>query len=174
MKKSYVIWFTGLSGAGKTTLANLLHQDFENFDIKNQYLDGDDLRKFFNDDMGYNEKDRINNLKRIAFASKLLADNGITVIVAAVASLGREFLRKNLDNYIQIFVNASIDTVVRRDTKGMYKRYYGGKTNQVVGLDIPYYEPKNPDIVVQTDQEKVDESHVKIFNYLKLKGLFEK
>ena len=59
MKKSYVIWFTGLSGAGKTTLANLLHQDFENFDIKNQYLDGDDLRKFFNDDMGYNEKDRI-------------------------------------------------------------------------------------------------------------------
>ena len=73
-------------------------------------------------DMGYDEKDRINNLKRIAFASKLLADNGITVIVAAVASLGREFLRKNLDNYIQIFVNASIDTVVRRDTKGMYKK----------------------------------------------------
>ena len=108
MVKGYIIWLTGLSGAGKTTLANLICKDFERNNIKNQLLDGDIIRAFFKDDIGYNEQDRKDNLKRIAFASKILADNGITVIVAAVSSIGREFLRKNLDNYIQIFVKATI------------------------------------------------------------------
>tara|TARA_Y100000590_G_C15746831_1_gene1022421 strand:+ start:1171 stop:1689 length:519 start_codon:yes stop_codon:yes gene_type:complete len=172
LKEGHVIWYTGVSGAGKTTLANLLHNDFKKYNINHQVLDGDILRKFFEDDMGYGEKDRISNLKRIAFASKLLSDNGITVIVAAVASLGREFLRENLKNYIQIYVSAPMETVIRRDPKGMYKRFQNGETNQVVGLDIPYIEPKDPDVIVHTEKEDVYESHHKILNYLKSKDLF--
>ena len=174
MEKGYVIWFTGLSGAGKTTLANLLQNNFAKSNIISQLLDGDIIRSFFKDEMGYDEKDRIDNLKRIAFASKLLADNGITVIVAAISSIGREFLRRNLDNYIQIFVKATIKKVIERDTKGMYKRFAEGKTQNLVGMDIPYYEPKSPYIIVHTDKETVSESHKIIINHLKILNLLEK
>ena len=173
MKKGYVIWFTGLSGSGKTTLATLLHQYCEKYNIKNQLLDGDDIRKFFNDRMGYNKNDRIDNLKRITFASKLLADNGIIVIVAAVASVGRVFLREKLDNYVQIFVNAPIEKVIERDTKGMYEKYKNGKASNIVGMDIPYYQPKKPDIIVHTDRENINESHLIIINHLRSLDIFD-
>ena len=161
-KNGYVIWFTGLSGAGKTTLAKLLCEELIKLNINNQLLDGDTIRMFFNDDMGYDIKARTDNLKRIAFAAKLLSDNGVTVIVAAVSSVGREFLRNNLDNYIQIFVKASVKMVISRDTKGMYKRFTDGEIKHVVGLDIPYNTPNNPDIIVNTDYETIQESHEKI------------
>ena len=167
MAKGFVIWLTGLSGAGKTTLAKLVCKDLERYNVKNQLLDGDDIRAFFKDEMGYSEKDRKDNLKRIAFASKLLSNNGITVVVAAVSSVGREFLRKNLENYIQIFVNAPINKVIERDTKGMYKKFTEGKTKNLVGMDIPYHEPNSPNIVVNTDKETIQESHKIIIKHLK-------
>ena len=173
MVKGYIIWLTGLSGAGKTTLANLICKEFERNNIKNQLLDGDIIRAFFKDDIGYNEQDRKDNLKRIAFASKILADNGITVIVAAVSSIGREFLRRNLENYIQIFVKATIKKVIERDTKGMYKRFAEGNTHNLVGMDIPYYEPKSPDIIVHTDKDTVSESHNIIIKHLKKLNVLE-
>ena len=95
-----------------------------------------------------------------------MADNGITVIVAAVSSIERDFLRKKLDNYIQIFVKATIDKVIERDTKGMYKRFAEGKTLNLVGMDIPYYDPKSPDIIVHTDKLTVSESHKIIIKHL--------
>jgi len=168
MSKGHVIWLTGLSGAGKTTLANLICKDFEIKNINNQLLDGDKIRNFFKDDMGFSEKDREDNLKRIAFASKLLADNGISVVVAAVSSIGRDFLRNNLENYIQIYVKATIEKVIERDTKGMYKKFADGKLKNIVGMDLPYHEPHSPDIIVHTDKETIKESHIKI-----IKGLTE-
>ena len=136
MNKGFVIWFTGISGAGKTTLATLLKERLEMEGIENELLDGDEVRQFFENDLGYTEKDRYHNITRIAYTAELLSRHGIISIVANIAPYYkvREFIRRHVEDYIQIYVKVLAETAIKRDVKGLYKKYRDGKMDNLVGM----------------------------------------
>lgn len=150
-----VIWLTGLSGSGKTTLGTLLKKRLEELKLDVEFLDGDIVRDFFEHDLGYRRKERTANVKRIAFAAKLLADHGVTVIVANIAPYYevRDFIRRKLDSYFQVYVKASLSEVRKRDAKGHYSDFQSGELTDLIGEDDGYDEPRSPDLVVDTEQQ---------------------
>lgn len=168
-----IFWFTGLSGAGKTTLAKGLERVFLNKEIPLKVLDGDEVRAFFENDLGYSEKERTLNVKRIAFAAKLASEVGSHVIVANIAPYAevREFIRRKVPGYVEIYVKASVDEVAKRDVKGHYKAHKEGRMDQLVGVDDRYDIPTSPDLVIDTEQESVEESLVKICDFISQKEL---
>jgi adenylylsulfate kinase len=171
VQKGMVLWLTGISGAGKSTIALRLKEKLKIQLQALEILDGDIVRDFFENDLGYTEKERILKVKRIGFAAKLLADHGVFVIVANIAPYAevREFLRKNLNNYIQVYVKVSPEGAVSRDVKGLYKDYNNSKMENLIGVDDRYDIPKTPDLVVDTEQESVESSVSKILDYLEQK-----
>lgn len=174
MKKSQsVIWFTGISGSGKTTLAQMLAEKIAESGIAYDLLDGDEVRDFFEGDLGYERHERIINAHRIAFTAKKLADNGILAIVANIASYFeiRDFIRRKIPKYFQIYCKASFDVVAERDVKGHYGRFKAGELTNLIGADDVYDIPRNPDIVVNTDTETPDESLKKIVSALQQSGI---
>lgn len=168
-----VIWLTGISGSGKTTLGRKLKQALENRYPKVEFIDGDLVRDFFKNDLGYSREERFMYVKRIVFAVMLLARNGIPVIVANIAGSyeSRDFIREHLDDYIQIYLKTSVEKVMERDVKGHYARYKNGEETCLVGLDEPYDEPRHPNLIVNTEFEAVGESFQKILAYLKTQGI---
>lgn len=170
-----VIWLTGISGSGKTTLGLRLKKELEKKYKHVEFIDGDVVREFFDNDLGYTREERIQNVKRIAFAAMLVAKNGIHVIVANIAPYYevRDFIRRHIHigNYIQIYIKVSIEKTMERDVKGHYAKYKNGKTKNIVGLDDSYDVPRNPDLIVDTERETIEESLRKILDYLKIRGM---
>ena len=163
-----VIWLTGISGSGKTTLAKSLKAKLAKKSVAAEVLDGDDVRAFFESDLGYSRRERIMNVKRIAFAAMLLARNGTNVIVANIAPYYevRDFIRRKISNYIQIYLKTSVSKVMERDPKGHYRQAKEGKLKDLIGVDDAYDVPRRPDLIVETDKETVAESVLKIMNFL--------
>lgn len=164
-----IIWLTGISGAGKSTIAEKLANDFHAKNEKVTILDGDVVRDFFENDLGYSRSDRIFNVKRIAFAAKLLADVGQNVIVANIAPYCevRDFVRRKLgDYYIQVFLNCSLKEAIERDVKGLYKLAKEGKINNLIGVDDVYEPPRNPHLKVDSEGLSLDETYLIIKTYL--------
>jgi len=168
-----VIWLTGISGSGKTTLGGGLKRELEKRYNRIELLDGDTVRSFFKDDLGYTREERIRNVKRIAFAAMLIASNGTHVIVANIAPYYevRDFIRSHIKEYIQIYLSISIEKAMERGTKDHYTRYKSGEAKNIVGLDDVYDVPRNPDLVVNTEHQTVDESLLKILDYLRKRGI---
>lgn len=164
MKEGHVIWLTGISGAGKSTLAHRLLLEFQKREIPVEILDGDEIRAFFESDLGYTRKERMLNVRRIAFAAHLLSKHGVNVIVANIAPYYevRDFIRRKIPNYFQVYVEASDEVVKKRDVKGFYKKVANGLMSNMVGQDDVYDIPRRPDIVVRTDRQSIEESFVKI------------
>ncbi len=164
----FTLWLTGLSGSGKTTIAQNLLRELEDRGYQCELIDGDAVRKFFGNDTDYTRSGRNENVKRIIFAAKLLSRNGVITIVANIAPYEeiRELARKEIDNYIQVYVKASIETCIRRDPKGIYAKALVGEESHVVGLDDQYEEPKNPEVTVDTEDQSVSCSVKAIMNYL--------
>ena len=162
-----VIWLTGISGAGKTTLSRKLKKHLSDR-CPTELLDGDEVRDFFGGDLGYSRSERIFNVKRIAFASKLLADNGITTIVANIAPYYevRDFIRAKISNYVQIYVQVSFNEAARRDVKGYYKKFQSQEMSQLIGADDGYDVPRAPNIIIETEKETEEESLVRILRHL--------
>ena len=172
--KPFVVWFTGISGSGKTTLANLLHKSLKERNVKTEILDGDIVRDFFENDLGYSREERIMNIKRITFAAMLLEKNGVNVIVANMAPFyeARDFIRRKFNgHYFQIYLKASIDKAMSRDTKGMYKKAQDSGDTNVIGVDDAYEVPRNPDLVIDTDNETIAESLAKTVRLLEENGV---
>jgi adenylylsulfate kinase len=168
--KSVVIWFTGLSGSGKSTLAHALEEKLFNMGFRTFVLDGDNVRHGLNSNLGFSETDRSENIRRISEVSKLMLEAGLIVMTAFISPFkedrneARALIAK--DNFIEIYCKASMETCEKRDVKGFYKKARSGEIKNYTGIDSPYEEPVNPELIIDTDQETLDYSVSKIMNYL--------
>jgi adenylylsulfate kinase len=170
-QKGAVLWITGLSGCGKSTIANELAFKLHKMGKLAYVLDGDNIRHGLNSNLGFSGEDRNENIRRISEVAKLFADSGIIVITAFISPYRnyRNFCRKlvGADRFIEIYAKASIETCEKRDTKGLYKKARAGLIKDFTGVNAPYEEPKNPEIILNTDKETVDESVEKVMQVLK-------
>jgi adenylylsulfate kinase len=168
---SLVVWLTGLSGSGKSTIADHLEQYLFKKGIHTANLDGDVLRTGLNKDLGFSEEDRSENIRRIAEISKILSDNGLVVITAFVSpfSKDRNLVKKTVgeENFIEIFVQTSIEECERRDVKGLYSKARKGELKNFTGIDSPYENPINPDLIIDTEKTSIEDA-VKVLSTLVL------
>jgi adenylylsulfate kinase len=171
--KPFLLWFTGLSGSGKSTVANEVERILFEQGINTYTLDGDNIRLGLNKDLSFTEQDRVENLRRIAEVSKLMIDAGLVTLAAFVSPFIKE--RENIrnivgeSNFIEVFVDCPIEICENRDVKGLYKKARNGEIKNFTGIDSPYEKPTNPDIIINTGTESLDESANKILNFLKNK-----
>ena len=173
MERGFTIWFTGLSGSGKTTLAHVLEAELRKKGLTRiEILDGDVVRTHLSKGLGFIREDRDTNIKRIGFVCKLLSRNGVVAIAAAISPYreARNYNRKEIGNFVEIYCKCSIDVCVKRDVKGLYRKALAGEIKQYTGIDDPYEEPLHPEIVLETDRESPEESVQKILQKLETLG----
>lgn len=170
--KAFTLWFTGLSGAGKSTISYRVYMELKRRSLKAELLDGDIIRINFSQGLGFSKRDRDINIRRIGFVSYLLNKNDIISIVAAISPYRevREQNRLLLGNYIEVFCDCPLETLERRDTKGLYRKAKAGKIANFTGISDPYETPENPEIVLKTGEETEEESFRKVLSHLESHG----
>ncbi|TMC17272.1 MAG: adenylyl-sulfate kinase [Chloroflexi bacterium] len=175
MNTGFTIWFTGLSGSGKSTLSEVIEQRMKALGRNVEVLDGDIVRTHLSKGLGFSREDRDTNIKRIGFVCNLLTRNGVICISAAIAPYrdARDWARKEIGNFVEVYVRCPIDVCRQRDVKGLYKLVDEGKIKNFTGVDDPYEEPLHPELIVETDKETVEESVARIFAKLTQLGYLE-
>ncbi|OGF27181.1 adenylyl-sulfate kinase [Candidatus Falkowbacteria bacterium RIFOXYB2_FULL_34_18] len=168
-QKNFVLWFTGLSGAGKTTIADLVFQKLKQKIFSIERLDGDMVREHLTRDLGFSRGDRDENIRRVGFVSRLLSRNGVVVIASFITPYNhhREMLRETVDNFIEVFVDAPLEVCESRDPKGIYKKARAGEIEFFTGIDDSYDVPESPHIHIKTDEVGIEESVAIVLEYLK-------
>ena len=171
----FTIWFTGLSGAGKSTLSRVIEQHLKACGRNVEVLDGDIVRTHLSKGLGFSPEDRDTNIKRIAFVCNLLTRNGVVSIAAAISPYreAREWARREIGDFVEIYVKCPLEVCRLRDVKGLYKLADEGKIKNLTGLDDPYEEPEHPDLVIETDRETVEQSAARILAKLEELGYLE-
>lgn len=166
-EKAFVVWFTGLSGAGKTTLAEKLVAYLKDSGRKCEMLDGDTVRNIF-PQTGFSKQDRCDHVKRMGFLASMLERNGVIVVASFISPYreSRDFVRKMCSNFIEVYVSTSLETCEERDVKGLYKKARKGEIKSFTGIDDPYEPPLAPELVINTAGESVEESFKKLLEYL--------
>ncbi len=177
-QRSKVIWLTGLSGSGKTTLARNIEMDLNKRGFLTQILDGDNVRTGINNNLGFSEEDRIENIRRIAEVTKLFIDCGI-ICINSFISPTKEIrqLAKNIigeDNFIEIYVNTPLEVCEARDIKGLYKKAREGKIKNFTGIDAPFEPPENPDVEIKTEEMSLEDSVKKCMDVILPKVTYPK
>ena len=169
----FTLWFTGLSGAGKTTLGKKIEKILLRRGMNVELLDGDVVRTNLSKGLGFSKEDRDTNIRRIGFVSSLLARNNTVCIAAAISPYQsiRDEVRGMHQTFVEVYTECSIEKLEERDTKGLYKKARAGEIKGFTGIDDPYEAPENPEVLVHTENEGIDESVDKIIRYLELKGL---
>src|SRR5215216_3043136 len=168
-EKGFCLWFTGLSGSGKTTITNVLMKELRRRGSKLEVLDGDVVRQNLSKGLGFSKEDRDTNIRRVAFVADLLSRNGVPVITAAISPYReiRDEARANMDGrFIEAYVKASVEVCEQRDTKGLYKKAFAGEIKEITGVSDPYEPPENPELVLDTEHETPEQSVAKIVAYL--------
>ncbi len=167
--KGFTLWFTGLPCSGKTILADAVAKELRSQGMKVERLDGDIVRKSLTRDLGFSEEDRNMNIERVTFVAKLLTRNGVAVLASFVSPYNkiRDYSRKEIGNYILVYVKCSLEECENRDVKGMYAKARTGEIKDFTGIDHPFEEPDKIDIIVETDKQTVEESKKIILNALK-------
>jgi adenylylsulfate kinase len=163
-QRGVTVWFTGLSGAGKSTIAQALADKLKSEGYSLEILDGDIVRTNLTKGLGFSREDRDENIRRIGFVSHLLTRNGVIVLVSAISPYRevREEVRDRIGDFLEVYVSAPLDVCEERDVKGLYKRARAGEIKGFTGIDDPYEAPLNPDIDCQTHQETLEESVAKV------------
>jgi adenylyl-sulfate kinase len=172
-QKGFVLWLTGLSGSGKTTIAEILEGELRSRGLKVERLDGDIVREGLTRDLGFSKEDREKNIERVTFVAKLLSRNGIGCICSFISPYQsiRDKVRSQTTNFVEIFVDASLDTVIERDVKGLYKKAIAGEIENFTGISDPYEAPADPDIRVRTDNQSPRDCAIKILEHLEDRSL---
>src|SRR5919107_2017229 len=161
----FTIWFTGLSGAGKTTISNIVAPALRDRGYKVEVLDGDVVRTNLSKGLGFSKEDRDTNIRLIAFVADLLSRNGVGVITAAISpyrEIRREARAMMGDRFIEVFVKASVEACAERDVKGLYEKAFKGEIKEFTGVSDPYEAPENPALVVDTENESPEDSAQKV------------
>ena len=173
--RSIVLWFTGLSGSGKSTIAHALEEKLFQKGCRTFVLDGDNVRYGLNSNLDFSEKGRTENIRRISEVSKLMMESGLIVMTAFISPFNkdRDEARKLIsnDDFIEIYCKASLETCEARDVKGLYKRARAGEIKNYTGIDSPYEKPEKPELVIDTDQQSLEESISNILDFLKSNGV---
>jgi len=177
-QKPFVLWFTGLSASGKSTLANIVEQKLYRMKYNTYLLDGDNVRHGLNKDLGFNEESRVENIRRIGEVSKLFLDSGIITLTAFISpfksdrQLVRELFEKG--QFLEVFIDSSLEVCENRDPKGMYAKARSGEIKNFTGISSPYESPKNPEIHIINNSITLDEASDQIITYLIDKKLINK
>jgi adenylylsulfate kinase len=172
--KGFTLWFTGLSGSGKTTITNLLVKELRKREVPLEVLDGDIVRENLSKGLGFSKEDRDTNIRRIAFVANLLSRHGVPVITAAISpyrEIRNEAREMMDDRFIEVYAKASVETCEKRDVKGLYAKARAGEIKEFTGVSDPYEPPENPEIVIETEQLSPEESAEQILGYLADRGL---
>jgi adenylylsulfate kinase len=178
--KGFTLWFTGLSGSGKSTLTERLESEFRARQYKVERLDGDIVRTNLSKGLSFSKEDRDINVRRIGFVCDLLSRNGVIAISAAISPYEkvrqecRQLVESHGAAFVEVYTKCSLDELVRRDVKGLYKKALSGEIQHFTGVSDPYEEPAHPDVLVESDTESVDDAFAKILRYLEEKELIEK
>ncbi len=176
--KGMILWFTGLSGSGKSTLANALEEKLYSLNMKTYVLDGDNVRKGLCNDLGFSEKDRVENIRRIGEVSNLMMDAGLIVMSAFISPFrsDRRIVRKLVkkDHFIEIFVDAPLDVCESRDVKGLYKKARTGEIKDFTGVSAPYERPEKAELTITTDDNSIENCIEMLLDYLKNKDIITK
>jgi adenylyl-sulfate kinase len=171
-QRGCTVWLTGLSGAGKTTVAHRLEQILRARGCKVEVLDGDVVRTHLSKGLGFSKEDRDTNIRRIAFVAHLLSRNGVIVITAAISPYRavRDEARALIGDFIEVYAKCSLEELVRRDVKGLYAKALRGEIPNFTGVSDPYEEPLAPEVVFESDRETVEESVARVLAALEARG----
>ena len=171
-QKGVTVWFTGLSGAGKTALALRLEEVLRQRGLRVERLDGDIVRQSLTRDLGFSKEDRDKNIERVTFVAKLLTRNGVAVLCSFISPYRavRANVRAEVGNFVEVHCHASLDTLIERDVKGWYKKALAGEVKDFTGISAPYEEPEDPDVTIDSSTETIEESLDKILRRLEQLG----
>ena len=172
MEKGFILWFTGLSGSGKTTITKALEPELKARGCKVEILDGDVVRTNLSKGLGFSQEDRDTNIRRIGFVANLLSRNGVVAITAAISPYRaiRDEIRAMEPNFVEVYVTAPLKVCEGRDVKGLYAKARAGEIKGFTGIDDPYEEPLNPEIICYTERESVEESVKNVLSKLEELG----
>ena len=176
-RKGFTLWLTGLSGAGKTTLATRLVAELRERGVTVEVLDGDEVRMNLSKGLGFSKEDRDTNIRRIGYVSRLLARNGVGVIAAAISPYRdvRDEVRRSVEqdgaDFLEVFMKCPLDVLAERDVKGLYKKALAGEIKQFTGVSDPYEEPQSPELVIESDREAIELSAGRILQELEQRRL---
>jgi adenylylsulfate kinase len=170
--RGFTVWFTGMPSAGKTTASARLAAELKTRGFKVEVLDGDAVRTNLSQGLGFSREDRIINVKRIGFVCGLLSRNGCVAVAAAIAPYAeaRDHNRVQIGDYVEVYVKCPLEVLIERDVKGLYKKALAGEIKNLTGLQDPYEEPENPEIVIETNRETPEQSVARIVRHLEELG----
>jgi adenylylsulfate kinase len=170
MSDGFTLWFTGLSGAGKSTIANLVAGELRTRGHRVEILDGDEVRTNLSKGLGFSKEDRDTNIRRIGYVCNLLARNGVIAISAAISPYReiRDEIRRHHQSFFEVYMKCSIEKLSERDVKGLYKKALAGEIKNFTGISDPYEEPLNPELVLDSGTENVEQSLQKLLRTLEV------
>lgn len=172
VQNGFTLWFTGLPRSGKSTIADAVSEELQQRGLKVERLDADIIRKHLWKELGYSKEDRDENIRRATFLAKLLTKNGIAVLTSFISPYKelRDYARGEIDDFVEIYVKCPVEVCIQRDTRGMYKKALAGEIPNFTGISDPYEEPLNPEVLIESDKETLEESVTKVMTRIKELG----